>query len=44
MIVERFGDTGTETFYSGPADFSEYVKTELVKWTAVAKEAGIEPE
>jgi tripartite-type tricarboxylate transporter receptor subunit TctC len=43
-IVERFADTGTDTFYSGPADFGDYVKTELVKWTAVAKEAGIEPE
>jgi tripartite-type tricarboxylate transporter receptor subunit TctC len=43
-IVSRFADIGTETFYSGPKDFSDYVKVELVKWTAVAKEAGIEPE
>jgi tripartite-type tricarboxylate transporter receptor subunit TctC len=43
-IVERFADTGTDTFYSGPADFGDYVKAELVKWTAVVKEAGIEPE
>jgi len=44
IIVERFAEIGTDTFYSGPQDFSDYVKTELVKWTAVAKEAGIEPE
>jgi tripartite-type tricarboxylate transporter receptor subunit TctC len=43
-IVERFADTGTDTFYSGPQEFSDYVKTELIKWTSVAKEAGIEPE
>jgi tripartite-type tricarboxylate transporter receptor subunit TctC len=43
-IVERFADVGTETFYSGPKEFGDYVKTELVKWTAAAKEAGIEPE
>ena len=27
-----------------PAGFADYVKTELVKWTALIKEAGIEPE
>ena len=43
-IIDRFADIGTETFYSGPKDFSDYVKAELVKWTAVANEAGIEPE
>lgn len=43
-IVERFADIGTDTFYSGPQEFGEYVKTELIKWTSVAKEAGIEPE
>jgi tripartite-type tricarboxylate transporter receptor subunit TctC len=42
--VKHFTDIGTETFYSGPQEFGDYVKTELVKWTAVAKEAGIEPE
>jgi|HubBroStandDraft_6_1064221.scaffolds.fasta_scaffold31493_3 tripartite-type tricarboxylate transporter receptor subunit TctC len=42
--AERFAEIGTEPFYSGPSEFSDYVKTELVKWTSVAKEAGIEPE
>jgi tripartite-type tricarboxylate transporter receptor subunit TctC len=42
--AERFAEIGTEPFYSGPSEFGDYVKTELVKWTSVAKEAGIEPE
>jgi hypothetical protein len=29
-------------FWSGPQDFSDFVKTELVKWTAAIKEAGLE--
>jgi tripartite-type tricarboxylate transporter receptor subunit TctC len=43
-IVEHFAEIGTDTFYSGPREFGDYVQTELVKWTTVAKEAGIEPE
>jgi tripartite-type tricarboxylate transporter receptor subunit TctC len=43
-IAARFADIGTEPFYSGPDEFSAYVKSELVKWTTVAKDAGIEPE
>ena len=43
-VVERLNAGGTEVFWSGPQDFSEFVKTELVKWTAAIKEAGIEPE
>jgi tripartite-type tricarboxylate transporter receptor subunit TctC len=41
---ERFTGPGIEVFWSGPQEFSEFVKTELVKWTAMIKEAGIEPE
>jgi tripartite-type tricarboxylate transporter receptor subunit TctC len=44
LVVERLNAGGTEVFWSGPQDFSEFVKTELVKWTAAIKEAGIEPE
>jgi tripartite-type tricarboxylate transporter receptor subunit TctC len=43
-IRERFASTGTDVFWSGPAEFTDFVKTELVKWTAYIKEAGIEPE
>ena len=44
LVIERLNAGGTEVFWSGPQDFSEFVKTELVKWAAAIKEAGIEPE
>jgi tripartite-type tricarboxylate transporter receptor subunit TctC len=31
-------------YWSGPQDFDAFVKSELVKWTAYIKEAGIQPE
>ena len=33
-----------DVFYTGPAEFRAYVKSELVKWLALIKEAGIAPE
>jgi tripartite-type tricarboxylate transporter receptor subunit TctC len=30
--------------WKAPAEFSQFVKTEVVKWTALAKEANIQPE
>jgi tripartite-type tricarboxylate transporter receptor subunit TctC len=30
--------------WKGPAEFSDFVKAELVKWTALIREAGIQPE
>ena len=44
LVIERLNAGGTEVFWSGPQEFSEFVKAELVKWTAAIKEAGIEPE
>lgn len=43
-LKSRFEVAGAETFWSGPKEFDAYVKTELVKWTSLIKEAGIEPE
>jgi tripartite-type tricarboxylate transporter receptor subunit TctC len=43
-IRERFTGPGIQVLWTGPQDFSEFVKTELVRWTAMIKEAGIEPE
>ena len=43
-VKARFDKFGIEIFYTGPAAFADYVKTELVKWTALIKEAGIQPE
>jgi tripartite-type tricarboxylate transporter receptor subunit TctC len=41
---ERFTGPGIQVLYTGPQEFAEFVKSELVKWTAQIKEAGIEPE
>ena len=43
-LKARFVVAGADTFWSGPQEFDAYVKTELVKWTSLIKEAGIEPE
>jgi tripartite-type tricarboxylate transporter receptor subunit TctC len=43
-LKARFIDAGAETFWSGPKEFDAYVRSELIKWTTVIKEAGIEPE
>ena len=43
-VRDRFRDAGVEIFWIGPAGFSDYVKTELVKWTTLIKSAGIAPE
>ena len=43
-VIERLNTGGTQVFWSGPQEFTEFVKTELAKWTAAIKEAGIEPE
>ena len=43
-LKARFIVAGAETFYSGPKEFDGYVRSELVKWTSLIKEAGIEPE
>jgi len=43
-VRKRFAGAGTDVYWSGPQQFAEFVKTELVSWTAMIKEAGIEPE
>src|SRR5262245_50385244 len=43
-IREQFRTTGMEVTWSGPEPFTDYVKSELTKWTSLIKEAGIEPE
>jgi tripartite-type tricarboxylate transporter receptor subunit TctC len=44
QVRARFAASGTDLYWSGPKEFEEFVKTELVSWTAMIKEAGIEPE
>jgi len=43
-MIERFSRPGIQVMWSGPQDFSAFVKSELVKWTETIKEAGIAPE
>jgi tripartite-type tricarboxylate transporter receptor subunit TctC len=43
-IKEQFIRSGLEVYWIGPEQFPDFVKSELVKWTAMIKEAGIEPE
>jgi tripartite-type tricarboxylate transporter receptor subunit TctC len=43
-IRQKFALTGTNVYWSGPEEFDAFVKSELVKWTAYIKEAGIEPQ
>ena len=40
----RFASSGTDVYWSGPKEFDAFVKSELGSWTAMIKEAGIEPE
>jgi len=43
-VQKRFASSGTDIYWSDSQEFAEFVKTELVSWTAMIKEAGIEPE
>jgi tripartite-type tricarboxylate transporter receptor subunit TctC len=43
-VRQRLAATATDIYWTGPQEFDTFLKTELVKWTAYIKEAGIEPE
>jgi len=43
-VRARFASSGTDIYWSGPKEFDAFVKSELVSWTAMIKEAGIQPE
>jgi tripartite-type tricarboxylate transporter receptor subunit TctC len=43
-VRKRFAGAGTDLYWSDTAEFTAFVKSELVNWTAMIKEAGIEPE
>ncbi|MPZ36979.1 MAG: tripartite tricarboxylate transporter substrate binding protein [Rhizobiales bacterium] len=43
-VKQRMLNVGVEVFYTGPKEFDAYVKSELVKWTGLIKEVGIQPE
>ena len=44
QIKDRFAASGIDVFWSDPAGFKKFVGTELVKWTTLIKESGMEPE
>jgi len=43
-IQDRFNVSGIEVYWGDSVEFKKFVDTELVKWTTLIKEAGIEPE
>ncbi len=43
-LQKQFTTLGIDVFWADPEQFQKYVKTELVKWTGMIKESGIEPE
>jgi tripartite-type tricarboxylate transporter receptor subunit TctC len=43
-VRRRLGALGFEAFSSTPEELGEFVKVQLVKWTRMIKDAGIEPE
>ena len=43
-VRERFAGTGVQVFWQGPQELADFVKAELVRYNAMIKEAGIEPE
>lgn len=43
-VKERFIAQGAEVVGSSPEDFTKYIRSELQRWTAVIKAAGVTPE
>ena len=43
-IQDRFNVSGIEVYWGDSAEFKKFVDTELVKWTTLIREAGIDPE
>ena len=43
-VTNALANDGVQVIAGTPGDFSNYIKSETVKWTAVAKAAGIQPE
>jgi tripartite-type tricarboxylate transporter receptor subunit TctC len=43
-MKQRFDQMGGEIVASSPAEFAEYIKADSIKWSAVAKAAGVQPQ
>jgi tripartite-type tricarboxylate transporter receptor subunit TctC len=44
MVKDTFGALGTEPTGGTSAEFAALIKRELIKWTAVYKDANIKPD
>ena len=43
-VKAQIAATGFEAFSSSPQELDEFVRAQLVKWTRMIKDAGIQPE
>ena len=43
-VKERFVADGTDPVGNSPEEFGRYIRDEIVKWTKVARDAGMKPE
>ncbi len=43
-IKQRFIADGTDPVGNTPEEFGRYIQSEIIKWTKVARDAGIKPE
>jgi tripartite-type tricarboxylate transporter receptor subunit TctC len=43
-VQKRFAGAGTDLYWSDTEEFTTFVKSELVNWTEMIREAGIQPE
>ena len=43
-VVKRFAELGLEIIGNSPEEFDGFIRSEIARWTRVAKNAGIQPE
>lgn len=43
-VKAKFSELGVDPMWSTPEEFSNYIGSEVRKWTSIAKEAGVVPE
>lgn len=43
-VIEKFSNLGTDVNPMNPAQLEAFIKTEIAKWSKMAKEAGIQPQ
>jgi tripartite-type tricarboxylate transporter receptor subunit TctC len=43
-LRQRFTNAGIDVYYGDPKEFLAFVKFQLTNWTALIKDAGLQPE